>query len=180
VWRRCGCRHQAPADLQKLIEARHDDVPLINLRFRCSYCGSRRTGWVFTSRYGERPVEAFRIDPSRLTDMGISVRALRRGPRLRRVAPFKIVGLRAVSLAISSSWPDKQSAYLSLAFPPGPSSGREFAGPDRRRTTSARLTLAIAPKFPAIRVRNLLTRQAHPSPALPPWMERRSPSRGKD
>ena len=49
VWCKGGCRHQAPADLQKLAEAGKGDVPLIKLRFRCSGCGSNRTDWVVTS-----------------------------------------------------------------------------------------------------------------------------------
>jgi hypothetical protein len=44
------CRHQAPADLQALVDAGHGDVPLKDLRFRCSNCGSRLTDWVVTAK----------------------------------------------------------------------------------------------------------------------------------
>jgi hypothetical protein len=50
VWCKGGCQHRAPADLQKLVDAGHGDVPLTQLRFRCSNCGSRRTDWVVTAR----------------------------------------------------------------------------------------------------------------------------------
>jgi len=42
VW--CNaCHHQAPADLQAIIDAGLGDVPLKDLRFRCAQCGSQRT-----------------------------------------------------------------------------------------------------------------------------------------
>jgi hypothetical protein len=50
VWCQGGCRHQAPVNLQALIEAGKGDVPLIHLRFRCSGCGSSRTDSVITSK----------------------------------------------------------------------------------------------------------------------------------
>ena len=37
VWCK-SCRHQAQADLQKMIDAGMGDVPLTRLRFRCSNC----------------------------------------------------------------------------------------------------------------------------------------------
>jgi hypothetical protein len=38
----CGsCRRSRDADLQGLIEAGRGDVPPVNLKFRCSYCGHR-------------------------------------------------------------------------------------------------------------------------------------------
>lgn len=49
VWCK-ACRHQREADLQALVDAGHGDVPLINLRFRCSNRGSRLTGWVVTAK----------------------------------------------------------------------------------------------------------------------------------
>jgi hypothetical protein len=55
VWCKGGCQHQAPADLQKLIDSGRGDTPLIHLRYRCSKCGSSHTDWVVTSRYGGRP-----------------------------------------------------------------------------------------------------------------------------
>jgi hypothetical protein len=50
VWCK-SCHRQAPADLEALIAAGKGDVPLINLRWLCSNCGSRLTDWVCTSRY---------------------------------------------------------------------------------------------------------------------------------
>jgi len=38
-----SCRHQADADLQALVDAAAGDVPLTELRFRCSNCGTGRT-----------------------------------------------------------------------------------------------------------------------------------------
>ena len=49
VWCKGGCRHQAEADLQKLVDTGHDYVPLSRLRFRCSNCGSDCTDSVVTS-----------------------------------------------------------------------------------------------------------------------------------
>ena len=43
VWCKGGCHHQAPADLQALVDAGRGDLPLIHLKFRCSNCGSRLT-----------------------------------------------------------------------------------------------------------------------------------------
>lgn len=54
VWCK-GCRHQANADLQRLIDAGRGDVPLIRLRFRCGQCSSRLTDYVVTVRGGVRP-----------------------------------------------------------------------------------------------------------------------------
>ena len=44
------CRHQAQADLQKMIDAGMGDVPLTRLRFRCSNCRSSLTDFVCTGR----------------------------------------------------------------------------------------------------------------------------------
>ena len=44
VWCK-SCRHEADADLQKLVDAGKGDTPLIHLKYRCSRCG-RLTGWV--------------------------------------------------------------------------------------------------------------------------------------
>jgi hypothetical protein len=38
-----ACRHQAEADLQKLVTEGRGDVPPIHLPFRCSKCRSRLT-----------------------------------------------------------------------------------------------------------------------------------------
>lgn len=35
-----SCHHQAPADLRALVDAGRGDVPLRDLRFRCTGCGS--------------------------------------------------------------------------------------------------------------------------------------------
>jgi hypothetical protein len=43
VWCK-SCRHQADADLQRLVDAGRGDVSLIHLRYRCR-CGSRLTDW---------------------------------------------------------------------------------------------------------------------------------------
>ena len=50
-----SCRHQADANLQRLVETGRGDVPLVRLHFRCSNCRSRRTEWVVTSRHQVRP-----------------------------------------------------------------------------------------------------------------------------
>src|SRR5690349_1650737 len=49
VW--CKARHhQAPADLQAIIDAGQGDKPLKDLKFRCAKCGSRMTDSVMMSR----------------------------------------------------------------------------------------------------------------------------------
>ena len=53
VWCK-ACRHQAEADLQKLVDEGGSDTPLIHLPFRCR-CGSLRTLIICTSKYGGRP-----------------------------------------------------------------------------------------------------------------------------
>jgi hypothetical protein len=50
-----SCRHQADADLQALVLAGRGDVPLNELRFRCSQCGTDRTDFVVTSRGNPQP-----------------------------------------------------------------------------------------------------------------------------
>jgi Zn finger protein HypA/HybF involved in hydrogenase expression len=42
VWCK-SCRRQRDADLQALVDAGRGDVPLVEMRFRCSNCGSRIT-----------------------------------------------------------------------------------------------------------------------------------------
>jgi hypothetical protein len=54
VWRK-ACRHTADADLQAIVEAGRGDVPLTELRFRCSRCGTDRTDFVVTSRDSPQP-----------------------------------------------------------------------------------------------------------------------------
>jgi hypothetical protein len=63
VWCK-ACRHQADADLEKLVADGRGDVPLIHLRYRCSNCGSRLTDWVCASKYDGRPAWAGQ-DPER-------------------------------------------------------------------------------------------------------------------
>ena len=41
-----ACCHQAPADLQAIIHVGRGDVPLKDLKFRCTKCGSRLTDHV--------------------------------------------------------------------------------------------------------------------------------------
>jgi hypothetical protein len=49
------CRHQADADLYTLVESGRGDVPLTELRFRCSNCGTYRTDFVVTSQDVVKP-----------------------------------------------------------------------------------------------------------------------------
>jgi hypothetical protein len=46
----CWC-----SDLQAIVEAGSGDVPLTELRFRCSQCGTDRTYFVVTSRDNPQP-----------------------------------------------------------------------------------------------------------------------------
>jgi hypothetical protein len=50
-----SCRHQADADLYALVESGRGDVPLTELRFRCSQCGTDRTDFVVPSRDNPQP-----------------------------------------------------------------------------------------------------------------------------
>jgi hypothetical protein len=50
-----SCRHQADADLRALVLRGQGDVPLTELRFRCSNCGTARTDFVVTSRDNPQP-----------------------------------------------------------------------------------------------------------------------------
>ena len=45
-----SCRHQADADGYALVESGRGDVPLTELPFRCSQCGTDRTDFVVTSQ----------------------------------------------------------------------------------------------------------------------------------
>jgi hypothetical protein len=57
VW--CKARHhEAPADLQGILDAGRGDVPIKDLRFRCAQCGSRPTDSVVMAR------RALRVTPS--------------------------------------------------------------------------------------------------------------------
>jgi hypothetical protein len=55
VWCK-ACRHQADADLEKLIDAGRGDEPLVRLRFACPNCqgGSRHTDFVVTAKNSDR------------------------------------------------------------------------------------------------------------------------------
>jgi hypothetical protein len=50
-----SCRHRADADLPAIVESGRGDVPLTELRFRCSQCGTDRTDFVVTSRDNPQP-----------------------------------------------------------------------------------------------------------------------------
>jgi hypothetical protein len=56
LWIVCnGCQHAVEADQPMLIAAGRGDVPVVDLRFRCSACGSRNTGAIVSgSRIGGR------------------------------------------------------------------------------------------------------------------------------
>jgi hypothetical protein len=49
VWCK-ACHHQAPANLQSIIDSGRGGVPLKDLKFRCTKCGSRLTDHVVMSR----------------------------------------------------------------------------------------------------------------------------------
>jgi hypothetical protein len=50
-----SCRHQADADLGRLVADGRGDVPLTELWFRCSQCGTDQTEFVMTSRDNPQP-----------------------------------------------------------------------------------------------------------------------------
>ena len=50
-----SCRHQADSDLEAIVNSGRGDVPLTELRFRCSQCGTDRTDFVVTSRDNPQP-----------------------------------------------------------------------------------------------------------------------------
>jgi hypothetical protein len=50
-----ACRHRADADLPALVAAGRGDAPLRALRFRCTACRSRLTGFVVTGRDTPKP-----------------------------------------------------------------------------------------------------------------------------
>jgi hypothetical protein len=63
--KRATTHHQAPADLRALIDAGRGGVPIKDLRFRCTRCGSRLTDSVVMARdamqvqpWGPPPVSA--------------------------------------------------------------------------------------------------------------------------
>ena len=50
-----SCRHQADADLQAIVKSGRGDMPLTELRFLCSQCGTDRTDFGVTSRDNPQP-----------------------------------------------------------------------------------------------------------------------------
>jgi hypothetical protein len=46
-----GCRRAVPVDLQKLIDDGRGDVPLVNLRWRCSGCDGNSFGLIVGSKH---------------------------------------------------------------------------------------------------------------------------------
>ena len=50
-----SCRHQADADLRAIVLNGRGGVPLTELHFRCSQCGTDRTDFVVTSRDNPQP-----------------------------------------------------------------------------------------------------------------------------
>ena len=58
LWVWCeACDHGAPADLQAIIDAGRGDVPVKDLKFRCTSCSSALTDFVVMSR------NAIRVQP---------------------------------------------------------------------------------------------------------------------
>ena len=73
--------HQAPADLQAIIDAGRRDVPEKDLHFRCTKCGSRRTDSVVMATGALRvtPWQERKAPPgddagARVQEFGASVR----------------------------------------------------------------------------------------------------------
>jgi hypothetical protein len=60
VWCK-ACHHQAPADLQAIIDAGRGDVPVKDLKFRCTSCSSALTDFVIMSR-DALAVQSWRAD----------------------------------------------------------------------------------------------------------------------
>ena len=56
VWCK-ACHYQAPADLQAIVDGGRGDVPLKDLKFRCSKCGSSLTDHVTMAK------DALRVRP---------------------------------------------------------------------------------------------------------------------
>jgi hypothetical protein len=50
-----SCRHQADADLRAIILTGRGDVPLTEMRFRCSQWGTDRTDFVVTAPDNPQP-----------------------------------------------------------------------------------------------------------------------------
>lgn len=59
-----ACLHRAYADMQALVDVGHGDTPLIQLKFKCSACGSDDIGRVVTgTRYGVNAAAADQRPP---------------------------------------------------------------------------------------------------------------------
>ena len=69
-----SCRHQRDADLAGLIAAGRGDVPLVQLRWRCASCGSRRIDMMCTSHTRAGPKL-----PARLSSRPVFLRDLAPG-----------------------------------------------------------------------------------------------------
>ena len=50
-----SCRHQADTDFETLVRSGRGDMPLTELQFRCSQCGTERTDFVMTARDNPQP-----------------------------------------------------------------------------------------------------------------------------
>jgi hypothetical protein len=64
-----ACHHQAPADLRAIIDAGRGDVPVKDLKFRCTSCSSALTDFVIMSR------DSLRVQPWRADDVDYTSRA---------------------------------------------------------------------------------------------------------
>jgi hypothetical protein len=60
-----ACHHQAPADLQSIVDSGRGGVPLNDLKFRCTKCGSRLTDHV-TMAKGALRVQPWRQEAGEL------------------------------------------------------------------------------------------------------------------
>ena len=69
VWCK-ACHHQAPADLQAIIDAGRGDVPVKDLKFRCTSCSSALTDFVIMSR------DALAVQPWRAMTLSLPAELL--------------------------------------------------------------------------------------------------------
>jgi hypothetical protein len=92
-----SCRHQADADLWALVESGRGEVPLTELRFRCSQCGTDRTDFVVTSRDNPQPWRAARETEAA---MAVKLRVTGLGSYLRACGLVRICNLFGWSWAI--------------------------------------------------------------------------------
>jgi hypothetical protein len=80
VWCR-ACHHQAPADLRGIIAGGRGDVPVKDLKFRCTSCSSALTDFVIMSR------DALAVQPWRADDGDSTSRA---AGHLRGQRPWRV------------------------------------------------------------------------------------------